>query len=81
MRLPVLKINIAVPDYGTTCEFCGYHAGILADFWHTNYRGAIYECTFCDKTTGYLLTERMTIQPRVLGDEPEKQRYLHAHDG
>ena len=49
MALPLLPNYISVPDCYPHCEICGYRAITLADFLHTNYRGAIYECISCDE--------------------------------
>ena len=49
MKLPKLANYITVPDYPPHCEICGYRGLLLADFLHTNYRGAIYECLSCDE--------------------------------
>lgn len=49
MILPELPNYISVPDYYPHCEICGYRGVIVADFLHTNYKGAIYECTSCDE--------------------------------
>lgn len=47
--LPKLQNYVTVPDYYPHCEICGYRGVVIADFLHTNYKGAIYECTFCDE--------------------------------
>ena len=54
MVLPNLPNYISVPDFHPHCEICGYRGIIVADFLHTNYKGAIYECISCDRPSLFI---------------------------
>lgn len=54
MKLPQLITHISIPDWHPSCEICGFRGELIGYFRHTNFRGDIYECTFCPESYQFI---------------------------